>query len=133
MMAAAQPFISGAISKTINLPNSASVEDIKDAYMQSWKLGIKANALYMDGSKLSQPLNSISEEDIEALIEDKESNDIVKVAERIKKENADLVVFDWWHPFFGMCHSVISRLIKRKYNNKVYRSNGINATKSEKC
>jgi ribonucleoside-diphosphate reductase alpha chain len=50
MMAAAQPFISGAISKTINLPNGAGVEDIKDAYMQSWKLGVKANALYRDGS-----------------------------------------------------------------------------------
>ncbi|MEJ2613617.1 MAG: vitamin B12-dependent ribonucleotide reductase, partial [Ignavibacteriaceae bacterium] len=83
MMAAAQPFISGAISKTINLPNQASVEDIKDAYMQSWKLGIKANALYRDGSKLSQPLNSISEEELEALMEEKEHNDIVKVAERI--------------------------------------------------
>jgi ribonucleoside-diphosphate reductase alpha chain len=83
MMAAAQPFISGAISKTINLPNSASVEDIKDAYMLSWKLGVKANALYRDGSKLSQPLNSINEEELEALLEDKEQNDIVKVAERI--------------------------------------------------
>ena len=57
-MAASQPFISGAISKTINMPNSASVEDCKDAYMRSWKLGIKANALYRDGSKLSQPLSS---------------------------------------------------------------------------
>jgi ribonucleoside-diphosphate reductase alpha chain len=83
MMAAAQPFISGAISKTINLPNQASVEDIKEAYMQSWKLGIKANALYRDGSKLSQPLNSIGEEELEALLEDKEKNDLVKVAERI--------------------------------------------------
>jgi ribonucleoside-diphosphate reductase alpha chain len=83
MMAAAQPFISGAISKTINLPNQASVEDIKDAYMQSWKLGIKANALYRDGSKLSQPLNSISEEELEAIMEDKEHNDIVKIAEKI--------------------------------------------------
>ncbi len=83
MMAAAQPFISGAISKTINLPNQASVEDIKEAYMQSWKLGVKANALYRDGSKLSQPLNSISEEEMEALLEDKEQNDIVKVAEKI--------------------------------------------------
>jgi ribonucleoside-diphosphate reductase alpha chain len=83
MMAAAQPFISGAISKTINLPNSAGVEDIKDAYMQSWKLGVKANALYRDGSKLSQPLNTMSDEDIEALMEEKEKNDIVKVAEKI--------------------------------------------------
>ena len=64
MMAASQPFISGAISKTINMPNSASVEDCKDAYMRSWKLGIKANALYRDGSKLSQPLSS-SVSDIE--------------------------------------------------------------------
>ena len=83
MMAAAQPFISGAISKTINFPNQSTIEDIKDAYMQSWKLGVKANALYRDGSKLSQPLNTLSEEDIEALIEDKEKNDMVKVAERI--------------------------------------------------
>ena len=83
MMGSAQPFISGAISKTINLPNSSSVEDVKDAYMQSWKLGIKANALYRDGSKLSQPLNAIGDEEIEALIEDKEHNDIIKVAEKI--------------------------------------------------
>jgi ribonucleoside-diphosphate reductase alpha chain len=83
MMAAAQPFISGAISKTINLPNHASIEDIKDAYMDSWKLGVKANALYRDGSKLSQPLNSISEEELEAILEDKEQNDIVKIAEKI--------------------------------------------------
>ncbi len=58
MMAAAQPFISGAISKTINMPNEASVEDCKASYMLSWKLALKANALYRDGSKLSQPLNS---------------------------------------------------------------------------
>jgi ribonucleoside-diphosphate reductase alpha chain len=58
MMAAAQPFISGAISKTINMPNDATVEDCKSAYMLSWKLALKANALYRDGSKLSQPLNS---------------------------------------------------------------------------
>jgi ribonucleoside-diphosphate reductase alpha chain len=81
MMAAAQPFISGAISKTINLPGNASIEDVKDAYTQSWKLGLKANALYRDGSKLSQPLNTISEEELEALSEEK--NDIVKIAERI--------------------------------------------------
>ncbi len=83
MMAAAQPFISGAISKTINLPANATIEDIKDAYMTSWKMGLKANALYRDGSKLSQPLNSVSEEEIEALLDDKDKNDIVKVAEKI--------------------------------------------------
>jgi ribonucleoside-diphosphate reductase alpha chain len=55
MMGATQPFISGAISKTINLPHEAKVEEIADAYYLSWKLGLKANALYRDGSKLSQP------------------------------------------------------------------------------
>ncbi len=58
MMAASQPFISGAISKTINMPNEATVAECNAAYMLSWKLGVKANALYRDGSKLSQPLSS---------------------------------------------------------------------------
>ena len=68
MMAAAQPFISGAISKTINMPNDATVEDCKAAYLLSWRLALKANALYRDGSKLSQPLNAalISDNDEEA-------------------------------------------------------------------
>ena len=65
MMAAAQPFISGAISKTINMPNSATVEECGEAYMMSWRLGLKANALYRDGSKLSQPLSSGLIDDIE--------------------------------------------------------------------
>jgi len=63
MMAAAQSFISGAISKTINMPNNATIEDCKAAYELSWSLGIKANALYRDGSKLSQPLASALVED----------------------------------------------------------------------
>lgn len=67
MMAAAQPFISGAISKTINMPNEATIDEVKHAYMMSWKLMIKANALYRDGSKLSQPLNSISDDETDAL------------------------------------------------------------------
>jgi ribonucleoside-diphosphate reductase alpha chain len=58
MMAAAQPFISGAISKTINMPNSASIDDCQDAYIQSWHSGLKANALCRNGSKFSQPLSS---------------------------------------------------------------------------
>jgi len=58
MLAAAQPFVSGAISKTINMPNESTVEDCKAAYKLSWQLGLKANALYRDGSKLSQPLNA---------------------------------------------------------------------------
>ncbi|KYP15511.1 vitamin B12-dependent ribonucleotide reductase [Flavihumibacter sp. CACIAM 22H1] len=61
MMGAVQPFISGAISKTINLPNEAKVEEIADCYLLSWKLGLKANALYRDGSKLSQPLSNKSD------------------------------------------------------------------------
>jgi len=67
MMAAAQSFISGAISKTINMPNDATIEDCQAAYELSWSLGVKANALYRDGSKLSQPLSS-------ALIEDEEDD-----------------------------------------------------------
>jgi ribonucleoside-diphosphate reductase alpha chain len=63
MMGVAQPFLSGAISKTINLPNEATVEDVANAYMLSWQVGTKANALYRDGSKLSQPLNTASDEE----------------------------------------------------------------------
>ena len=87
MMAAAQPFISGAISKTINLPNEATVEDFKDAYMLSWKKMLKANALYRDGSKLSQPLNSMS--DVLEELEDEDDDvlaaqdQVVKIAEKI--------------------------------------------------
>ncbi|KIC08435.1 ribonucleotide-diphosphate reductase subunit alpha [Leisingera sp. ANG-M1] len=63
MMAAAQSFISGAISKTINMPNDATIEDCQKAYELSWSLGVKANALYRDGSKLSQPLAAALVED----------------------------------------------------------------------
>ena len=73
MMAAVQPFVSGSISKTINMPNHATVEDCKEAYLLSWRLGLKCNALYRDGSKLSQPLNSSllsAEEDAETAVEE---------------------------------------------------------------
>ncbi len=93
MMAAAQPFISGAISKTINMPNVATVEDCKNAYMLSWKLALKANALYRDGSKLSQPLNAQlladnddddeAEDTAEAIIAAPQSLRAQKVAEKI--------------------------------------------------
>ncbi len=66
MMAAAQPFISGAISKTINMPNGATIESIKDAYSRSWNLMLKAVAIYRDGCKLSQPLSTTSEDELEA-------------------------------------------------------------------
>src|SRR6185295_9075783 len=58
MMAATQPFISGAISKTVNLPNECTSADIADAYIQAWKMGLKCVAIYRDGSKRSQPLNT---------------------------------------------------------------------------
>src|SRR6476619_2818094 len=56
MMAAAQPFLSGAISKTVNLPESATIEEVEDVYLQSWKLGLKATAIYRDNAKVGQPL-----------------------------------------------------------------------------
>ena len=62
MMGAVQPFISGAISKTINMPTEATVEDIIQAYMESWRLGLKAVAIYRDGSKRAQPLDTGKEE-----------------------------------------------------------------------
>jgi len=86
MMAAAQSFISGAISKTINMPNDATIEDCSDAYMLSWQLGIKANALYRDGSKLSQPVNS-------ALLEDdaSEEDDITSNEQDITERTTEVV------------------------------------------
>jgi ribonucleoside-diphosphate reductase alpha chain len=97
MMAAAQPFISGAISKTINMPNLASVEDCKAAYEKSWKLALKANALYRDGSKLSQPLSSslLDADDIADLMEDEtgagEKARVVaeRIVERIIEKTAE--------------------------------------------
>ena len=81
MMGAAQPFLSGAISKTINLPNEATQAEIADAYRMSWELGLKACALYRDGSKLSQPLSNKS---------DKKK----KLDETISEENAASLAAD---------------------------------------
>jgi ribonucleoside-diphosphate reductase alpha chain len=99
MMAASQPFISGAISKTINMPNDATVEDCKAAYMLSWKLALKANALYRDGSKLSQPLNSqlISDDDdeddaVEALYEKPLAARAAQLSERITERLVERIV-----------------------------------------
>jgi ribonucleoside-diphosphate reductase alpha chain len=78
MMAAAQPFISGAISKTINMPNEATVADIEESYELSWELGLKAMALYRDGSKASQPLSSTSDEGTS----DEENEEISAAIER---------------------------------------------------
>jgi ribonucleoside-diphosphate reductase alpha chain len=83
MMAAAQPFLSGAISKTINLPSEAPIEDIDKAYMLSWKLGLKANALYRDGSKLSQPLNASSDEAAAAILEASLEEEVSQVPDAV--------------------------------------------------
>ena len=82
MMAAAQPFLSGAISKTINLPNEGTIEEIEEAYMLSWKLGLKACALYRDGSKLSQPLSNKSDK------KKKSSEDVHPETEKNQHETA---------------------------------------------
>ena len=66
MMAAAQPFISGAISKTVNVPNDATADDIAQTYLEAWRMGVKAVAIYRDGSKRTQPLNTASEKSLEA-------------------------------------------------------------------
>ncbi|HEY0867502.1 MAG TPA: vitamin B12-dependent ribonucleotide reductase [Fimbriimonas sp.] len=87
-MAAAQPFLSGAISKTINLPAHATVQDVHDAYWLSWTLGLKANALYRDGSKLSQPLNASSDDAAAAILE--AGLDEEREAEGVKPEDPNL-------------------------------------------
>jgi ribonucleoside-diphosphate reductase alpha chain len=100
MLAAAQPFITGAISKTINMPNDATVEDCKEAYLLSWKLALKANALYRDGSKLSQPLQAqlIVDEDeeedaaIEAFLEKPAMARASALAERVVEKVVERIV-----------------------------------------
>jgi ribonucleoside-diphosphate reductase alpha chain len=99
MLAAAQPFISGAISKTINMPNEATVEHCKEAYLLSWRLGLKANALYRDGSKLSQPLQSqliaddAEDEDIiEAFLEKPATSRAAALAEKVVEKVVERIV-----------------------------------------
>ncbi|WP_316862766.1 vitamin B12-dependent ribonucleotide reductase [uncultured Cohaesibacter sp.] len=106
MMAASQPFISGAISKTINMPNDASVEDCKDAYMLSWKLALKANALYRDGSKLSQPLNSqlLDEDEDEA----EEAAEAIAATGAPMQERAALVT-----------EKIVERVVERVVEHRV--------------
>lgn len=85
MMGACQPFLSGAISKTINLPHEATVSEIEDSYLLSWQLGLKACALYRDGSKLSQPLSNKS--DKKKKTEDTVSADTATVSEEAQQES----------------------------------------------
>ena len=92
MMAAAQSFISGAISKTINMPNSATIEDCQKAYELSWSLGVKANALYRDGSKLSQPLASALVEDDEEAAEVLETGTSMQKAQVLAEKIVEKIV-----------------------------------------
>ncbi|MDQ2092724.1 vitamin B12-dependent ribonucleotide reductase [Rhodalgimonas zhirmunskyi] len=92
MMAAAQSFISGAISKTINMPNDATIEDCQKAYELSWSLGVKANALYRDGSKLSQPLAAALVEDDEEAQEILESGSMQEKAVTLAEKIVEKVV-----------------------------------------
>ncbi|AZO12746.1 MULTISPECIES: vitamin B12-dependent ribonucleotide reductase [unclassified Mesorhizobium] len=103
MMAAAQPFISGAISKTINMPNEATVEDAKNAYMLSWKLALKANALYRDGSKLSQPLNA-------SLLADGDEDEDEAVEQLIAAPAAQRAV--------QVTEKIVERVIERLYRDR---------------
>ncbi len=92
MMAAVQPFISGAISKTVNMPAEASVEEVADVYSESWKLMVKAIALYRDGSKLSQPLNSTSgDEDEIDMLGDEDSLDETKGPKEVQTQIVERV------------------------------------------
>ena len=95
MMAASQSFISGAISKTINMANNATVEDCKNAYVLSWKLGLKANALYRDGSKLSQPLQAqvLEDDEMEETLEEMVANQpAAKQAEIVAEKIVERVI-----------------------------------------
>lgn len=86
MMAAVQPFISGAISKTINMPSKATIEDCKNAYLLSWRLALKANALYRDGSKLSQPLSAVSIEDVEEFADAPQTEKVTVLAHKMAEQ-----------------------------------------------
>jgi len=95
MMASVQPFISGAISKTVNMPTGATVGDIAEAYHMSWRLMTKANAIYRDGSKLSQPLNAQAFEDLSMMDMDEisKSEQITKIAEKMVEKVIEKVVY----------------------------------------
>jgi len=86
MMAAAQPFLSGAISKTVNLPNEATIEEVENIYKEGWKLGLKAVALYRDGCKMSQPLSSQSDSSEEEEVETKSNAPIARVAPSLHEQ-----------------------------------------------
>jgi ribonucleoside-diphosphate reductase alpha chain len=117
MMAASQPFVTGAISKTINLPSEATIEEIADAYRLSWKLGLKANALYRDGCKLSQPLNSTTdavldddEDDVElAAARDEVAGEVVLAAGMVNDQGVPMQVVE----------KVVERIIERPMRKRL--------------
>ncbi len=116
MMGAAQPFISGAISKTINLPNTATIEDIAKSYRLSWDLGLKANALYRDGCKLSQPLNSKVDADEEVddadniqAGQDAVASDVAKLASDVSKPEVEIKTIE----------KVVERIIERPMRKRL--------------
>jgi ribonucleoside-diphosphate reductase alpha chain len=122
MMAAAQPFISGAISKTINLPNEATVDDIKAAYELSWKLGLKANALYRDGSKLSQPLNIKSDVELEddeadelgeSEAREELARDTVRAVEQVERGLSASVRADNLAPMEPVHTHIVEKIVER--------------------
>jgi ribonucleoside-diphosphate reductase alpha chain len=120
MMGAAQPFISGAISKTINLPNEANVEDIKSCYELSWKLGLKANALYRDGCKLSQPLSNKSDKKKSAKAEetsDEAMRATANAATRVEDLTPEMVL----EAAKRIIHSTPDTKFKRQLSNIVER------------
>ncbi|MDG2201806.1 MAG: hypothetical protein P8K80_11575 [Phycisphaerales bacterium] len=120
MMAASQPFISGAISKTINLPHEATIDNIAESYWQSWELGLKANALYRDGCKLSQPLNTTAstveleeeatEDDLElASAATEVATDVAETARRITAGEVEP----------GIVERVVERIIERPMRRRL--------------
>ncbi|HKG69991.1 MAG TPA: vitamin B12-dependent ribonucleotide reductase [Segetibacter sp.] len=120
MMGATQPFISGAISKTINLPNEATVEEIADCYMLSWQLGLKANALYRDGSKLSQPLSNKSDKKKKAV----QAEETITVKEDLESNIVDLsklTVEELLNEVTKRMHDSPDTQLKRKLSDIVQR------------
>jgi len=119
MMAACQPFLSGAISKTINLPHEATVEEIADSYLLSWKLGLKANAIYRDGSKLSQPLSTKSDkktktDSAEAAVEEATTSQMVDLSNLTVDELLEEVQKRMTTSTDTVLKRQLSRIVERK-------------------
>jgi ribonucleoside-diphosphate reductase alpha chain len=126
MMAAAQPFVSGAISKTINLPNTATTDDIDAAYRLSWRLGLKANALYRDGCKLSQVLSNKLE--VDDTVEDQESieagkeevaGEVAGMAHRIASAATETAVGEKGSAARPQAEQVVERIVERPLRRRL--------------